>query len=178
MADPANLANVLGALASMVNDRVTHAVVSPELSLADVTAISLVHTYPGCSIAELRDPLMLSHSGCVRLVDRLVGGGYVERRAGRDGRAVALWLTPRGHDVATAGTERRGAALLLALSALDPEERHALARIATKLLVYGVPTPQQAGRTCRLCDHEVCVECPFHAMAAAYAATPHDPEGP
>jgi MarR family transcriptional regulator, negative regulator of the multidrug operon emrRAB len=54
----------------------------------------------GGSIDALRRILGITHSGTVRLVDRLAGAGLVERRVGADARAVALHLTPQGRRLA------------------------------------------------------------------------------
>src|SRR3954470_18962104 len=53
-------------------------------------------------IEELRHVLALSHSATVRLVDRLVEDGLVERAPGRDGRTVAPRLTGSGRVAALA----------------------------------------------------------------------------
>ena len=60
---------------------------------------------------DLRNVLGLTPSGAVRLVDRLAADGYVERRAGADGRSLALRLTPAGSRVArrVLSAARRGA---------------------------------------------------------------------
>ncbi|MDX2093755.1 MAG: MarR family transcriptional regulator [Kofleriaceae bacterium] len=156
-----NAANLLGALAAMIGDGVRDAVAPDPGTLVERTALSVLFKYPDCSIEELRRPLALSHSGCVRLVDRLVAQGHVTRRTGADGRAVALRLTRSGRAVAAAGAEARAAYLLRLVRTLSPEERAALGRLATRLLDQGTPTPHAAATTCRLCDYDACRACPF-----------------
>lgn len=158
---PDNLANLLGALATMVSDGVTSAVAAPPEVLGDQTALALIAKYPDCTIQDLRDPLGLSHSGCVRLVDRLVAADLVERRAAEDGRAVALRLTRRGRTMAAAQVVRRADGLRQLVDVLTDHEREALGQIASRLLAGGTPTPRAAGKTCRLCDYAACVECPM-----------------
>jgi DNA-binding MarR family transcriptional regulator len=157
----ANLANVLGALASSILDDVGEALAMSPGGLPQSTALAVISKYPGCSIEELRGPLELSHSGCVRLVDRLVAAQLVERRQTTDARAVALHLTRRGRVAASKTVALRADVLQRFVRVLSPREREQLASIATKLLDAATSTAREAGRTCRLCDYEACVECPF-----------------
>ncbi len=164
---PDNVANLLGALATMVSDGVTGAVAVPPEVLGDQTALALLAKYPDCSIQDLRDPLGLSHSGCVRLVDRLVAAGHVERREAPDGRAVALRLTRHGRAVVAANVVRRADNLRELVSSLGDHERDVLGHLASRLLAGGTPTPRAAGKTCRLCDYAACIECPMRTRFAA-----------
>src|SRR5687768_6517652 len=83
-------ANVLGAFSVAVTDRVR--------ADSGGSALLALHTWlAGASIDRLARVLELSHSGTVRLVDRLAAAGLLERLGGPDGRAVALQLTERGH---------------------------------------------------------------------------------
>ena len=162
---PQNLGNLLGALASMVTDRVSAAIVEKGLSSTQATAIALLGKYPGCSIEDLRGPLELSHSGCVRLVDRLEGLGFIERRAaGADGRAVALSLTQRGQSLLLDRVKRREDVLRRAVATLGPEDQAEFGRMVTMLLAHGNTSEAEIGRTCRLCDYEACVVCPFNEV--------------
>ncbi|WP_225411196.1 MarR family winged helix-turn-helix transcriptional regulator [Stigmatella hybrida] len=162
-----NVGNVLGALAEWVTGQVESAVSSAGLNLAEVSALSFLSKYPGRSIEGLRAPLGLSHSGCVRLVDRLAQEGYVERRMGEDARTVALCLTRRGRGFAEAATERRAEALARALHVLDPGEQELLGRLVSKLLEQSVPRASMTVKVCRLCDYAACVECPFEELDAS-----------
>jgi DNA-binding MarR family transcriptional regulator len=48
-------------------------------------------------MSEIAERVLLSRSGCTRLVDRLVGRGYVTRSADSDdGRGLLAELTPTG----------------------------------------------------------------------------------
>lgn len=162
---PSNLANLLGSLAVLLTDEMFD-LVSREHSPAAAAAILLLAKYPGASIEQLRGPLALSHSGCVRLVDRLAADGYVERRSGLDARAVAIHLTRKGRDVAELARSRREDMLLRAVSALTRAEQEALGVLVIKLLDRNVAVPRAAMRTCRLCDYDACTTCPMHKFAA------------
>ena len=160
----ANVVNLLGALGTMVTDGVVGSVAPPPAALGEQTALALLAKYPDCSIQNLRDPLELSHSGCVRLIDRLVKAGHVERREALDGRAVALRLTRRGRAAAAANVVRRAEGLRQLVSTLTESAREQLGQLASRLLAVGTPTPGAAGKTCRLCDYAACAECPMRNL--------------
>ena len=147
-------------------------VASREHSPTASAALLLLHKYPGSSVEELRGPLALSHSGCVRLVDRLEVEGYVERRVGTDARAVAISLTRKGRDAAALVRSRREQVLLTAVSTLTSNEQKLLGDLATKLLDRNVVVVRTAQRTCRLCDYDACVKCPMHKFASEEDAEP------
>ena len=161
----ANVANLLGSLAILLADEMSDSA-SREHSPTASAAILVLDKYPGASVEELRGPLALSHSGCVRLVDRLEGEGYVERRAGADARAVAISLTRKGRDAAALARARREEVLLSAVSTLTREEQEVLGGLATKLLDRNVVVPRTAMRTCRLCDYDACVSCPMQKFTS------------
>lgn len=151
----------------MVSDGVASAIADDPAAITQRTALAVVAKYPGCSIEQLRSPLALSHSGCVRLVDRLVELGALERRTASDGRAVALTLTRAGRALAAASGDERMTTLLGLLSALTPQECNELARLASKLLTHATLTERDAGATCRLCKYAACVTCPMRDKFAA-----------
>lgn len=161
---PDNIGNVLGALAEWVTGQVRSAVALEGLTPAEVSALLLLSKYPDRSIELLRAPLDLSHSGCVRLVDRLVQGGYMERREGGDARKVALHLTHQGHAFVRTAVEQRAEALARLLHVLAPGEPEVLGRLASKLLEQSVSRASTAIKVCRLCDYDACVECPFDGL--------------
>jgi DNA-binding MarR family transcriptional regulator len=159
--DAANLGNVLGALALRLSDELRTAVVGPERDATAMTALVHLAKYPGESIEGLRVPLELTHSGGVRLVNRLVTAGYVDRHEGADARAVALRLTRKGKEVAGKVLARREEVLARVMQVLSSSEREVLAGLVSRLLVNEVPTAAVALRTCRLCDYDACRQCPI-----------------
>ena len=88
----------------------------------------------GATIEELRRALGLTHSGTVRLVDRLVAGGLVERRVGVDARSVSLHLRASGRRTARRVIAARAAVLERALIALEPRQRVELERMLEAVL--------------------------------------------
>ena len=108
-----------GRCRSRSTDRIEAAVASPLGPSAPAALAALEGYLGGEPIDALRTVLGLTHSGAVRLVDRLAGAGLAERRAGRDGRCVAVALTPAGERAARALREAREAALEDALAVLS-----------------------------------------------------------
>lgn len=162
MSDP-RLANLLGAAAVGVGDILT-GVVEEVTGLAGGTpaAILCVGARPGQPIEVLRQALGLSHSGTVRLVDRLEERGWVERDASAPGRAVLLELTPAGRRLQDEILAARRRALESALEPLSKARRRALGD-ALETLLHALPDGREsAWRICRLCEHGVCRDgsCP------------------
>src|SRR3954452_10953746 len=125
---PTREANLLGAFALIVADRVTDAVVAAGgQSDTAATALSALHHFlDRPTIDRLRQVLGLTPSGTVRLVDRLAAGGDVTRDAGPDGRSRAVVLTDEGRRAAERIAAARAAVLEDALADLSPAERTAL----------------------------------------------------
>ncbi|MGI8696293.1 MAG: MarR family winged helix-turn-helix transcriptional regulator [Mycobacteriales bacterium] len=176
------LVNLLAALSLALTDRVTEAVEEvSELRDAGPAALVAIHeSAPGKSIDDLRQLVGLTHSGAVRLVDRLVHAGYVERGRGRSGRSVALKLTRRGAAVARKIRAARHDEVARSLDALDAADQAILARVC-ELLLTTMTEPRMLGRDngeqpggalCRLCDFASCGR-PGGRCPAARAATEH-----
>jgi DNA-binding MarR family transcriptional regulator len=73
---------------------------------------------------ELVDRLHLDRSSVSRLVDRLVGRGWVERESGaEDRRTVRLVATPAGQQVAAEITRSRAERFAALIHAVPPERR-------------------------------------------------------
>jgi len=159
----ARLANLLGALALGVTDRMREAVLD-ETNLAGETsaAIVVIGHAPGLSINQLSRALQLSHAGAVRLIDRLGTAGLVTRgQAAHDRRVAVLQLTCTGEDQRSAILSRREQVLAPLLDNLEAEDRVALARI-TQALLRAMPTSATSALTvCRLCDNQQCTDCPM-----------------
>jgi len=155
-------ANLLGALALAVTDRID-AAAHYDLGHSGETPAALVTIgyKPGMSNDRLRRVLRLSHPGTVRLVHRLVADGLVERRPGRDGRAVALHLTAAGRSRRQTLLRGRMAALGETLGVLDEAEQETLWRLLHKVLAAMPCDEVEPYTICRLCDARVCESCPL-----------------
>ncbi len=157
-------ANLLGVVALAVADRIEKAARYIMSHAGETPAAVVVIGYGlGPSNEQLRAILNLSHPGAVRLVDRLVTDGLVERREGRDKRTIALYLTRRGHALREKLLKERLAAIRPLLEPLTDAEQENLAALLSKLLSSMETTDLERCNLCRLCDGRVCVECPIPA---------------
>jgi len=172
----ARQANLLGTLSLAVAGRMETAVeaAAPHGPSAPAALAALDAYLGGQPIDALRRVLGLTHSGAVRLVDRLAAAGLAERRPGADGRSVAVALTARGGRAAGRVRAAREHALADALAALDPDERAVLTALHEKLLAALTSDRASARRLCRLCDVEACGHergtCPVTRARIARAA--------
>jgi DNA-binding MarR family transcriptional regulator len=166
-------AQLLGALALALADRAGAAVeVDAGLAGSDAAALVTLRNYAeGEPLDLLRRALALSHPGVVRLADRLQARGLVERhRSPRDGRAVALRLTPAGRHAADTALAARGEAIAAALATLDPAQRRALAPMLERMLGAQTTDSDASLVICRMCDPDVCGHpdrCPVTQAAIA-----------
>jgi DNA-binding MarR family transcriptional regulator len=157
-------ANLLGAVALALTDRIDE-VARAVLNRAGETpaAVVVIGYGLGPSNDRLRRILRLSHPGSVRLVDRLVEDGLVERRAGSDKRAVALYLTRRGQSLREQLMKGRLAAVRSVLTSLTDEEQDLLNSLLGKVLSAMGTTDLERCTICRLCDDRACGDCPIPA---------------
>ena len=153
--------NVVGALSLALSDDLLHSTQACTPSSAPSAAIALVGHMPGMSINHMRGALGLSHPGTVRLVDRLVQDDLIQRsRSELDGRAVALTLTPSGEVVCRRILSARQDALSRGIASLNATEQQILGRLAEKMLRSIIRSEEHAIEICRLCDPDVCTNCP------------------
>ncbi|HVO00935.1 MAG TPA: MarR family transcriptional regulator [Candidatus Cybelea sp.] len=164
------LENLLGALGVALGDSMDRAF-DEACAVGDSApaALILIRENPDIRIETLARFLALSHSGTVRLVDRLQHAGWVAREACEDKRAVVLVLTKAGRKVADRLLQGRQAALDQALDGVSGEERKVLERIAAKILVNLNADKEAADHTCRYCDSGACERgpgCPLDVCSA------------
>lgn len=157
LSDDTRTLNLLGALALSLMDTLDSAV-EAHLGYGGETGAAIVTlgAEPGLSINALRQILQLSHPGTVRLIDRLESQGWVERRAGPDGRTLALFLTGAGQTQRRTILTQRRRQLQPALDALTPTDRQQLAVLLETMLSALTTSELEAFAICRLCDEEVC----------------------
>lgn len=150
--------NLLGALALVGAERVVGATDATSGRPATDTAalVALTTTLGGISQDALGRVVGLTQSGSVRLIDRLVAAGLVERGPGEDRRTHAVEVTPAGAAVARRALAARRDALDSVLAPLDDTERRQLAGLLEKLLAGVTGSRADAHRICRLCDPVAC----------------------
>ena len=160
-------ANVLGAFGLALADRLAAAAEPAGGVTAAEALVALNGLAAGGSIDALARVVGLSHSGTVRLVDRLARDGLVERRRGADQRSAALVLTPAGRRTARSVLTRRNAEMHSVIGLLTAGEQRGLLAAAERVLRELGVDPDAEQRRCRLCDLEACARnrgrCPVVA---------------
>ncbi|HEX9396746.1 MAG TPA: MarR family transcriptional regulator [Burkholderiales bacterium] len=105
------------------------------ISGAQLWALSEVAGKPGLKVGELARGLAIHQSTASNLLRRLVGLGLVRRRrAGRDQRTVALYVTLQGLKVLRRAPQPRIGVLQQALSDLPPARLSVMHRELAKLV--------------------------------------------
>ena len=167
--------NLLGVVGLAVAGRIQESTRAIAKHSGETPAALVVIGYGfGPSNDQLRRVLGLSHSGTVRLVDRLVEEGLVERRPGRDQREVALFVTKRGKTVREKILSGRLASVRPMLENLTSAEQETLSGLLYKMLSSMETTDLDRRTLCRLCDKRVCENCPIPAAVFAESAATHD----
>ena len=157
-------ANLLGAVGLAVSDRILETAREVLNHSGETPAALVVIGYgQGPSNDLLKRILGLSHPGTVRLVDRLVADGLVERKKGPDNRTIALFLTDKGHSTREQLLAGRLAAIKPFLSPLDAAEQEMFDRLLHKILASMETTDLERCSLCRLCDNRICRNCPIPA---------------
>ena len=179
------LANLLGALSTGISDGMyeSTALAAGLDGVASAALIALLDFMPGGSVRTLSQVVGLTHSGAVRVVDRLVAEGLVTRGSGVDARSRSITLTARGVKVARAVRAARGRAVTEVLEQLTATERATLTTLSERL-VAGITEhrleKRNAGETpaggalCRMCDFGACGRaigmCPAAETVAKFRA--------
>ncbi len=156
------IANLLGALSLAVIDRIEQGARDIIGHSGETPAALVVIGYgPGMTNDKLRRILRMSHSGTVRLVDRLVSDRLVERRPGKDGREVALHLTARGAATRKELLASRISAVASFVDVLSPSERTRLGELIHDVLARQHTSELDRFTICRMCDNRLCTKCPL-----------------
>jgi MarR family transcriptional regulator, negative regulator of the multidrug operon emrRAB len=164
MSDELRTANLLGATVLGLFDEL-RTVVERQTGRSGESGAALVVLghQPGLSNEALSRLLGLTHTGSVRLIDRLVIDGLVERRASKaDRRGVALFLTSVGEAVRREVLAERETLMTSLTRRLAPDEQARLADLLAKLLQGVARDDTHKLRICRLCDGDACGNCPIH----------------
>ena len=161
---------LLGVTALAAIDRL-RAAVAAVAGVSEAEAGALVHlqAWPGDSVGDLAGVVDRSQPAAVRMVDRLVDRGLVERRPGADRRTIALALTQAGSRAANAILAARASALSSLLNGLSSDERDALERLLEDVVAGVADDRPTALHVCRLCDRGACCSgpgCPLQHTAS------------
>ena len=151
------LDNLLGALSLSLMDRIDRAISDRTgFQGTAIFALVLLSQTPSLTIDALAKLLQLAHSSAVRLVERLVEEGHVERQPGTDKRTVVLALTDTGRTVVLSALSARAEAIANVTAALPNDARLAMVEICEKLLTSMSPDATTSARNCRLCNEGAC----------------------
>ena len=106
--------------------------------------LELLWIRDGQAPGELASALGIATPTVVRSAERMQAARLLTRRPHEtDGRLVRLWLTPRGRELQPVIEQERADLTARALAELDVDERAALNRALTKIVLAfgGEPTP-------------------------------------
>jgi DNA-binding MarR family transcriptional regulator len=155
--------NVIGAWSLAVADAIERSTVAVVgIAGAAPAALVAVAADPDMSIDGLRRALDLTHPGAVRLVDRLEGRGWMQRRPGR-GRVVHLRLTAQGDRTHRRLLETRHQAIATVTKTLDPAALERVAELVASSLTAASTDTDRLRHLCRLCRRSDCDPCPVAA---------------
>jgi MarR family transcriptional regulator, negative regulator of the multidrug operon emrRAB len=159
------LANLIGAFGIAVHDAQYEAIsASHELGASDAVALAAIAASPGCSVDYLRTVLGITHSGAVRVSDRLAQVDLIARAAGSDGRTVGLSATAKGTRVADDITAARRAVVVKLVRSVPVAHRALMTDMFEQFLTVlaGGLSDDEAEHLCRLCDESACPQrrCP------------------
>lgn len=179
--DDERLINMVGAAALGLTDATVGdvALANGLDGTAAAALVGLLDLARSSSVQRLSQFIGVSHSGAVRLVNRLADAGFVERAPGADARTLAVKLTRRGQTVARRIRGERRAAIAAALSGLAERDRDQLSAICD-VLIANLTSARLAARSeggypsggalCRMCDPTACGRpdgmCPAARTAA------------
>jgi DNA-binding MarR family transcriptional regulator len=172
-ADRTATANVLGAVALAVVGQIP-VTVTPAGGWSDSAAatLSALYHFPGHpTVDRLGQVVGLTHSGAVRLVDRLVGAGLVERVPGPDRRSRSVRLTASGRRAARRVSDGRIAYLTSLLAGFSPAETGALHELLGRVMGQVVQHKQGGAWICRMCNLQACGRAEGNCPAANAALT-------
>ena len=179
----ARLANLLGALSTGLNDTAQESAGAAARldGSAPAALIALLDFLPGGTVRDLSWVVGLTHSGAVRLVDRLVVAGLVARKPGSDARSRSISLTAAGSRLAKRVRSAREAALIRTVHQLRDRERATLTKLCERVIAEVARQrleqragnrPPAGGALCRMCDFTACGrgdgDCPAAEAAATY----------
>ncbi|MFI6871640.1 MarR family winged helix-turn-helix transcriptional regulator [Nocardia sp. NPDC050406] len=153
---------MLGALSLVVSSQVAASVKDAGDLTGEDAAVIVLLGVESMTITAIADATQVTHSGAVRMVDRLERAGLVRRGRGEDGRTVVVSLTAAGVAQRDRVLAARADLLDSLLTSITAAERAVLAELLRKILRAAISTPAAAVRACRLCDEESCVPlgCP------------------
>jgi DNA-binding MarR family transcriptional regulator len=124
---------LIGRVNRMTTTELTEALADTNISLMELTALSVLADRPGLSNARLARRSLISPQAMHKVVTALMERGLVERDPGQGGRAIDIVITDAGRALLDEVEPRRRAAEDRLLAALDADERVMLGRLLAKI---------------------------------------------
>lgn len=98
-----------------------------ELTMSQISALSTLQRNGPLRVGDLARREQISKSSVTRLVARLEGTGYLERRADPDdGRSFVVDITEHGHDLLDSARQRANEFLALQVGRLSEDDRRSI----------------------------------------------------
>jgi DNA-binding MarR family transcriptional regulator len=161
-----HMTSVVSAWTLLTRDLLDQAADQAGVDLREVSALNLVETHPGSSIDWLGTRVGLTHSGTVRLVDRLEQAGWLTRA--RAGREVGLRVTATGRAALRRWRRAADTAVAAAIGPLGPAAAARLLALLSDALEGTARRRVEADATCRTCDWRACGDpCPVDRSVRA-----------
>ena len=177
----ARAANLLGALAMGISDRLQHETEDAAgHSGARAAALATLAQWPPDTIEALRHSLGLTHSATVRVVNGLVADGLVRRQHVGGGPAVRPRLTRAGEAEARRVLAARNHVLQWLVGDITDDELKRVTPVVERLLERLTSDFNAGELICRLCELDECPQdrCPvelmqrqFKSVSATHGAT-------
>jgi DNA-binding MarR family transcriptional regulator len=153
-------ANLVVAFALAVQDRMDAALRLVGLDSRELAALTLVGAEDGGTVDWLCGRIGLTHSGTVRLVDRLAARGLLARGPA-SGRRVPLHLTDEGRTRLDSWGASRDRVAEDLLAPVPEDQRAALVAALATALEAAPRVRPEADATCRACTWPACgQDCP------------------
>ena len=99
-----------------------------------MTALLHIRAHPGCSQSELAEFTGLSRPSAATMVSQIEAAGFVERRAGADGRTNALFLTEAGAEAIERSHDQTAANEARIFGVLSAGERRTMRELLEKVI--------------------------------------------
>lgn len=153
--------NTLSALVLLIHDLLESGLKDElELGSSAVAGVIAVGNNPDIQVGQLARRLGLSHSGTVRLVQRLEEEGLLVKWRGGDARTVTLHLTEAGEAAKERLFETLEEIVATILEPLEDREPQEFLTLARKVLSRFEAPAEVFEAACRFCDAHHCTRCP------------------
>ena len=116
-----------------------------QVTLPQFRLLVLLASHGDTNLVTLADRLVVNPSTALRMVDRLVDGGFVSRRANPESRReIVLGLTKAGRQIVTKVTTRRQEEIAAIITQMSPKNRAGLVK-ALRAFAAAAGEPAEPG---------------------------------